>query len=96
MCILCSIEKRSFFPYNSIQRIKGNENKLKEEKEKQKAHIDTLNTSLMTTESRAVKLAGFCNIDKLDFEIVNEFISNVYIGAKEPDGTREIKIDWNI
>ena len=70
--------------------------KLKEEKEKQKAHIDTLNTSLMTTESKAVKLAGFCNIDKLDFEIVNEFISNVYIGAKEPDGTREIKINWNV
>ena len=34
MCILCSIEKRSFFPYNSIQRIKGNENKLKEERKK--------------------------------------------------------------
>ena len=70
--------------------------KLKEERDKQSAHIDNLRTGLMTTESKAQKLAGFCKIDKLDFEVVNEFISNVYIGAKEPDGTREIRIDWNI
>ena len=70
--------------------------KLKEERDKQSAHIDNLRTDLMTTESKAQKLAGFCKIDKLDFEVVNEFISNVYIGAKEPDGTREIRIDWNI
>ena len=33
MCILCSIEKRNFFPYNNIQRIKVNSNKLKEERQ---------------------------------------------------------------
>ena len=41
-------------------------------------------------------LLARCDEDGAPTEIVNEFISNVYIGAKEPDGTREIKIDWNI
>ena len=41
-------------------------------------------------------LDKYRHIDTLTFEIANEFIKKIYIGKKERNKKREIKIEWNI
>lgn len=69
--------------------------KLDGDREKLLVHLEKLKSDLERSESAEEKISRFCRIDKLDYTTVNEFIGNVYIGLKEPDGTREIRIEWN-
>ena len=65
------------------------------EKEKLRSHLDRLSDELGRAGNVQEKISRFCKIEKLDYTIADEFISNIYIGMKEPDGTREIQIEWN-
>jgi len=65
------------------------------EKEKLLSRIEAIKKDRCSPENAEDKISRFCRIDKLDYITVNEFISSIHIGAKERDGTREIRIEWN-
>lgn len=69
--------------------------KLDGEKKKLAVHLEKLKNDLERSETAEEMISRFCKIDKLDYTVAHEFISTVYIGLKEPDGTREIRIEWN-
>ena len=69
--------------------------KLTEERDRAAARIAAMQAELADPEDNSDTISRYCHIDKLDYSIVSEFISTVYIGAKGSDGSREIRIDWN-
>ena len=74
---------------------------IKESKECQE-RIDILNSNLIEMSGlnnpfdTKVILEKYRHIDKLTFEIANEFINKVFVGKVKEDGTRDIKILWKI
>ncbi len=68
---------------------------LGEEREKLNSRIELLKTEIEKSDSKAEAISRYCHIDKLDNSVVNEFINNIYVGTKQPDGSREIRIEWN-
>ena len=69
--------------------------KLNEETERTQSRIECLKAEIGRSGTRAEALSRYCRVERLDYVVVSEFINNVYVDAKQPDGSREIRIEWN-
>ena len=77
------------------------EKQIKESKAFQE-RIDILNVSIVDISGTSNPLDAneilkkYRHIEKLNFEIANEFLNKIYIGKLKEDGTRDIRIIWKI
>lgn len=86
----------------SVEEFSLFRNRYTTESEEFEKNIELLKRQLSEYESGSIDvdaksiLEKYRKIDKLTFEIANEFISKVFIGNLENDGKREIRIEWKI
>lgn len=86
----------------SVEEFSLFRNRYTTETEEFEKNIELLKRQLSEYESGSIDvdaksiLEKYRKIDKLTFEIANEFISKVFIGNLENDGKREIRIEWKI
>ncbi len=58
-------------------------------------HLNQICGNTTPTDTKSI-LEKYRHIDELTFEIANQFISKVFIGKLDENGSRDIKIEWKI